>query len=80
MSSVTDMEAVFNTPYKGDISKWDDVSSVTTMFSHSQFDGDISGWDVSSVTNMSCMFRESQFDGDVSSVTDRSRIPQLPNS
>ena len=31
MSSVTDMEAVFeNTPFKGDISGWD-VSSVTHM-------------------------------------------------
>ena len=32
----------------------------------SQFNGDISNWDVSSVTDMSDMFSESQFNGDIS--------------
>ena len=45
------------------------------MFYESEFNGDISNWDVSSVTYMSRMFDESKFNGDisnwdVSSVTD----------
>ena len=31
-----------------------------------EFNGDISLWDVSNVTNMSGMFYESKFDGDIS--------------
>jgi len=47
------------------------------MFYESSFNGDISNWNVSSVTNMSYMFSESIFNGDisnwdVSSVTDMS--------
>ena len=47
------------------------------MFGGSSFNGDISGWDVSSVTIMTYMFRNSTFNGDlsgwdVSSVTDMS--------
>jgi surface protein len=49
------------------------------MMDSSSFNGDISGWDVSSVTNMYAMFSNSQFDGDisgwnVSSVTNMSDI------
>jgi len=49
------------------------------MFKGSDFDGDISGWDVSSVIDMCAMFRDSDFDGDisgwdVSSVTDMSAM------
>jgi len=36
------------------------------MFRDSQFNGDISGWDVSNVTDMSGMFRNSHFNGDIS--------------
>ena len=36
------------------------------MFSYSSFNGDISEWDVSSVTNMSDMFSSSPFNGDIS--------------
>jgi hypothetical protein len=61
VSSVTDMEAVFeNTPYKGDIFGWD-VSSVTNMedmFSDSQFNGDISGWNVADSCVTTGMFDE----------------------
>ena len=35
------------------------------MFSHSQFNGDISNWDVSNVTDMDHMFSHSQFHGDI---------------
>ena len=55
-----------------------DVSKITDMsklFSFSNFDGDISGWNTSNVTNMNRMFLASEFNGDisnwnVSSVTD----------
>ncbi len=47
-----------------------DVSSVTTMDrlfqQFSRFNGDISKWDTSSVTDMCMMFAESQFTGDIS--------------
>ena len=36
------------------------------MFSKSQFNGDISKWDVSNVTNMGNMFSKSPFNGDIS--------------
>jgi surface protein len=47
------------------------------MFANSQFNGNISNWDVSNVTNMHYMFANSQFNGnisnwDVSSVTSMS--------
>jgi surface protein len=48
-----------------------DVSKVTKMnglfgFSNSKFNGDISQWDVSNVTDMSSMFLFSEFNGDIS--------------
>lgn len=33
------------------------------LFEHYDFDGDITGWDVSNVTSMECMFRYSKFTG-----------------
>jgi surface protein len=37
------------------------------MFAHSEFNGDISNWDVSKVKNMSHMFEETlEFNGDIS--------------
>ena len=36
------------------------------MFYQSNFDGDISKWDVSNVEDMSCMFADSEFNGDIS--------------
>lgn len=46
-----------------DVSKVRDTSEI---FSHSQFNGDISKWNVSKVKNMNYMFRNSQFNGDIS--------------
>ena len=37
-----------------------------SMFAESQFNGDISKWDVSKVTNMAELFSNSQFNGDIS--------------
>ena len=36
------------------------------MFWKSQFNGDISNWDVSNVTKMKWMFFDSKFNGDIS--------------
>jgi surface protein len=36
------------------------------IFSYSNFNGDISRWDVSNVINMAGMFQGSQFNGDIS--------------
>jgi surface protein len=36
------------------------------MFYNSNFNGDISNWDVSNVTNMNYLFNDSQFNGDIS--------------
>jgi surface protein len=36
------------------------------MFSTSEFNGDISNWDVSNVTNMEGIFYNSKFNGDIS--------------
>ena len=55
------------------------VTDMSYMFIKSQFNGDISNWDVSNVTNMESMFKESEFNGDiskwdVSNVTNMSRM------
>ena len=36
------------------------------MFSYTEFNGDISSWNVSNVTNMHSMFFDSAFNGDIS--------------
>ena len=36
------------------------------LFYSSEFNGDISNWDVSNVKIMNCMFYKSKFDGDIS--------------
>jgi len=42
------------------------VSSLSSLFYYSKFNGDISQWDVSNVTDMKEMFRYSRFNGDIS--------------
>ena len=48
------------------------------MFISSQFNGDISKWNVSKVTNMSNMFRYSKFNGDISQ-WDVSKVTNMDN-
>lgn len=44
-----------------------EITSLTYMFNGARsFNGDISNWDVSKVTDMSWMFNQSQFNGDIS--------------
>ena len=47
-----------------------DVSKITNMYGlfeiNPKFNGDISKWDVSNVTDMSHMFKKSEFNGDIS--------------
>ena len=42
------------------------ITDMSKLFSESQFNGDISNWDVSNVINMIGMFYKSQFNGDIS--------------
>ena len=70
-----------------DVPNLSGVTSMHKMFLRaSSFDGDLSGWDVSTVTDMSRAFRDaSSFDGDisgwnVSSVTDMSSMFELATS
>ena len=42
------------------------ITGMDSMFSGTEFSGDISKWDVTNVTNMSYMFNNSQFNGDIS--------------
>ena len=66
---ITDMSDLFNSY------SWD-ISNNLANADYSAFNGDLSGWDVSSVTNMDSMFHDAEaFNGDisgwdVSSVTD----------
>ena len=66
MSSVKNMRGMFRgassftdgniSKWKNDLGNWDDMEQ---MFYHaSQFNGDISGWNVASVTDMQWMFRQ----------------------
>lgn len=62
---------VDNSTIKGNLDRAEtlcvsNVTNMNSMFHGSQFNGDISNWDVSNVTDMSHMFRESQFNGDIS--------------
>ena len=43
------------------------MKNMAHMFRGSEFNGDISSWDVSSVEDMYGMFYESEFNGDISS-------------
>jgi surface protein len=49
------------------------------MFFKSQFNGDISDWDVSNVQDMSYMFPDSQFNGDISRWNVSSEICGIDN-
>ena len=42
------------------------ITDMGSMFNSSEFNGDISKWDVSKVTNMGAMFSNSKFNGDTS--------------
>ncbi|GEM_PF-1218049 len=56
VSNITDMSNLFTS--------WSDDEG--DSYSNSQFNGDISRWNVSNVTNMSEMFNGSSFNGDIS--------------
>ena len=49
------------------------------MFLESEFNGDISHWDVSHVTDMSWMFWKSKFDGDISqwNISDKANLNRM---
>ena len=42
------------------------ITDMSGLFQSTNFNGDISEWDVSKVVNMSLMFRRSDFNGDIS--------------
>ena len=42
------------------------ITDMSYLFEDSEFNGDISKWNVSNVTNMEYMFRFSEFNGDIS--------------
>ena len=42
------------------------ITNMRSMFYNSEFNGDISNWNVENVTNMSFMFNGSKFNGDIS--------------
>lgn len=42
------------------------ITDMSHLFSNSEFNGDISSWDVGNVTDMSGMFTWSDFDSDIS--------------
>ena len=42
------------------------ITNMKCMFEYSEFNGDISGWDVGNVTDMHSMFYNSKFNGDIS--------------
>ena len=67
------LTAIFQTGIPGN------VTNMSLMFSGSQFNGDISGWNTGNVTNMNSMFSRSQFNRDISgwntgNVTDMSEM------
>ena len=42
------------------------ITDMSNLFARSEFNGDISKWNVSKVTNMYLMFQDSNFNGDIS--------------
>ena len=42
------------------------ITNMSNLFEYSDFNGDISKWDVSNVTNMKYVFSYSKFNGDIS--------------
>lgn len=52
------------------------ITNMSELFSHSEFNGDISKWDVSQVRKMTGMFWNSKFDGDLSN-WDVSRVQNM---
>mgnify|MGYP001132374229 CR=1 FL=1 len=54
------------------------IQNMSYMFSSSEFNGDISKWDVSNVSNMSYMFSRSEFNGDISK-WDVSNVSNMSN-
>ena len=42
------------------------ITDMSSLFEDSEFNGNISNWNVSNVTNMDSMFRLSRFNGDIS--------------
>ena len=74
-SKITDMSRLFDGVFDcydrdfSGIELWDvsNVTDMSSMFSCSSFNQDISSWDVSNVTNMSWMFANSPFNQDISS-------------
>ena len=59
ISKVNDLSYLFCNSKSG-------TSNDISMYNTNQFNGDISEWDVSHVTNMECMFFGSYFNGDIS--------------
>ena len=49
-----------------DVSKIDDMNCLFYLHFSDEFNGDISGWDVSNVTDMHYMFKKSKFNGNIS--------------
>ena len=67
-SNITDMSQLFAETYRSD-GGYDILGSIgkpSDGIDFRRFDGDISQWNVSSVTNMWAMFKDSVFNGDIS--------------
>ena len=54
------------------------ITDMSHLFSNSDFNGDISGWNVSNVKDMTGMFYDSKFNGDISE-WDTSNVKEMDN-